>query len=103
RASGARRSCGWCGDPPLEGRGIACGRELAKLLLTKGKWILKEAPDSKGAADGALFGMLFGPAGSSGRKLVARSHGAVVHRTFGNAVRSQELLRHSAVCEDQDS
>jgi len=66
---------------------------LGKLLRRKDKWILKVFPDSEGDADEALCGMFFRLARSAGGQCPARSDGDFVRRTFGDAVRSKELLR----------
>src|SRR5919197_1886931 len=74
---------------------------MNKLLFEQEKWIQKMAPVSEGAIDEELRGLFFGPAGPSGRERAARSEGSAVHSPVGDAVRSDALHGHGAVCPHQ--
>src|SRR5204863_5007655 len=74
---------------------------FCKSLLTKGKWILKVASDSEGAADERIWRVLCRPARPARGECAARFDRDFVHRVAGDAVRSDELHRHGAVCADE--
>src|SRR5207247_4245821 len=74
--------------------------DFCKSLPTKGKWILKVASDSEGAADERICRVLWRPARPASRQCAARSDGDSVHRVAGDAVRGDEVHRHGAVCPD---
>src|SRR6266516_4325834 len=64
---------------------------FCKSLLTKGKWILKVASDSEGAADERIWRVLCRPARPARGECAARFDRDFVHRVAGDAVRSDEL------------
>src|SRR5439155_14390345 len=74
---------------------------FCKSLLTKGKWILKVASDSEGAADERIWRVLCRPARPARGECAARFDRDFVHRVAGDAVRSDELHRHGAVCAEE--
>src|ERR1700710_1100616 len=74
---------------------------FGKLLRSREKLILKVALDSDGATNDSICGVLRRTAGPSREQCSARSDGDFVHRIDGDAVRSDQLYRHGAVCPDE--
>src|SRR5207247_7280656 len=93
------RATHWQQQPPSNPGESHVG--FCKSLLTKGKWILKVASDSEGAADERIWRVLCRPARPARGECAARFDRDFVHRVAGDAVRSDELHRHGAVCADE--